>query len=109
MHASRLEQLEAFYREDPHDPFNLYALALEYMKVDPSKALLSLEKLRKEKREYLPTYYQLAKLYEADEAYDQAELIYREGLEVSDLQKDEHTFKELEKALQQMLLNKDLL
>jgi lipoprotein NlpI len=36
---TRLEQLHQFLQEDPADPFNLYALAIEYQKTDIPHAL----------------------------------------------------------------------
>ncbi|HMG92453.1 MAG TPA: hypothetical protein VK589_20485, partial [Chryseolinea sp.] len=61
--ASRIQQLEAFVKEDPHDPFNLYALALEYSKSDVRKAVESFNQLLNEHADYVPTYYHLGKLY----------------------------------------------
>ena len=45
MNHSRLNQLLEFYKEDPNDPFNIYALATEYKSIDPEKALTYFELL----------------------------------------------------------------
>ena len=37
--TSRIEQLKQFAKEDPNDPFNKYALALEYQKTDARKGI----------------------------------------------------------------------
>ena len=35
----RLGQLKQFVAEEPDDPFNAYALALEYLKTDPKESV----------------------------------------------------------------------
>ena len=42
---SRLQQLLAFYEEDPTDPFTIYALATEYRADDPKLAWEYYQKL----------------------------------------------------------------
>lgn len=59
---SRLEQLWEFYLDDPGDPFNHYAYALELAKTDKGKAADHLQKLIEDKPDYLPAYYQAAVL-----------------------------------------------
>ena len=61
---NRLEQLRQFAEDDPNDPFNLYALALEYLKSDNSEAGKLFDQLLLEHELYLPTYYQAAILQE---------------------------------------------
>ena len=58
----RLEQLQKFYEEDPHDPFNLYALALEISKNDQSQGLTIFNQLIDGFPDYVPAYYQTAVL-----------------------------------------------
>ena len=52
---NRLEQLRQFAAEEPHDPFNHYALALEYLKTNPREAENLFEQLLQQHPEYLPT------------------------------------------------------
>ena len=104
---TRLAELFLFLKAEPKDPFTLYAIALEYMKTDEKQALLYFQKLLDEHENYVPTYYQLAKLYEELEEIDKAKDIYQKGLKISQLQNEKHTYKELEKAYQQLLRMED--
>jgi hypothetical protein len=60
--STRLDTLLQFYKEEPDDPFNIYALAMEYQKTDVKKALDHFALLLQNHDSYLPTYYQAAKL-----------------------------------------------
>ncbi len=62
MNSKRIDMLQKFIEDDPTDPFNHYALALEYIEHDPVKAKNLLLKLIKENPAYLPAYYQAATL-----------------------------------------------
>jgi tetratricopeptide (TPR) repeat protein len=61
---TRLEQLQQFLAEDPSDPFNHYALALEYLKSDIQAAAAHFDRLLTTYPDYLPTYYHAAALFE---------------------------------------------
>jgi tetratricopeptide (TPR) repeat protein len=108
MENSRITQLMAFLAEEPNEPFNLYALALEYLKWDELQALSYFEKLTQDFEQYVPTYYHLAKLYEARDEIEKAKITYQKGLIISELQKDTHAHHELQKAYQLLLLNEDM-
>lgn len=62
--TNRIEQLRQFVDEDPQDPFNLYALAMEYLKTDARAAASCLDQLLLTHPDYLPTYYQAGNLWE---------------------------------------------
>lgn len=105
----RLNQLLAFYEEDPDDPFNAYALALEYLKMNAAdQAQLYLEYLLKQHPDYVPTYYQAAKFYEAIEEEERAEEIYQKGLKICKVAQNSHAEKELQQAYELFLLNNSL-
>jgi len=55
--------LEQFVAEDPTDPFNRYALALELAKTDKPKAKEIFDQLILSNPDYVPAYYQAALLY----------------------------------------------
>jgi hypothetical protein len=55
--------LEQFVAEDPNDPFNRYALALELMKSDKLRAKEIFDQLILVNPDYVPVYYQAALLY----------------------------------------------
>jgi uncharacterized protein HemY len=105
MMPDRIKQLEQFIAEDPGDPFNYYALGLEYVKKDEPKALDIFKHLIKDHKDYVPTYYQLAKLYEQAGQKENAVLIYNEGILIAGQQKDVKTQQELMSGLEQ--LNED--
>ena len=101
----RIKLLERFIKEDPSDPFNYYALGLEYAKNDEHKALDIFKQLIKDHGDYLPTYYQLAKLYEQVGQIKSALNTYNEGILIARQQKDFKTQQELMAGLEQ--LNED--
>jgi len=100
---SRLESLMSFYHSDTEDPFNMYAIALEFRSLNQTEeAIQWLEKLRSKFPSYVPTYYQLAKLVE-ESNIEEAEKIYLEGMNAAQLANDNHAYKELKAALQMLL------
>jgi len=101
----RIKLLEGFIQEDPSDPFNYYALGLEYAKNDEHKALEIFKQLTKDRGDYLPTYYQLAKLYEQIGQIKSAANTYNEGILIARQQRDFKTLQELMAGLEQ--LNED--
>src|SRR5687768_13563183 len=98
----RIKLLEGFIKEDPSDPFNYYALGLEYAKKDENKALEIFKQLITDRGDYLPTYYQLAKLYEHAGQKESALITYHEGILIAKQQKDFKTQQELAAGLEQL-------
>lgn len=94
----RLSQLKEFYREDPRDPFNLYALALEYKKTDIDQAVKLFRQLYQEHEEYLPVYYPYAGLMAERKELKLAEEIYRKGIDAARNAGDTKTLSELQSA-----------
>jgi len=62
VNKERIALLEEYVRQDPQDPFNHYALALEYLHAHPSEALGRLQKVIEQFPHYLPSYYPCAEL-----------------------------------------------
>ncbi len=100
---TRLEQLIDFLKEDPNDPFTLYAIATEYLNSDPKQALLYYEKLLAEHPGYAGTYYHAAKLYAELGQNGNAEQTFLKGIEVSEAAGNRHAHRELKAAYQQFL------
>lgn len=96
---NRIEQLLEFIKIEPDEPFNRYALALEYMNFDVNLAKKHFEIIAKEHQNYLPLYYHLGKLYEELENYSEAVNVYKKGIEIALLQNNLKTEKELSNAL----------
>ncbi|WP_161888153.1 heme biosynthesis protein HemY [Pontibacter russatus] len=103
MNESRLEQLYGFLKDDPNDPFLLYAIATEYRQADPEKAREYYEKLLAEHESYVGTYYHAAKLYEETGQNDMAEQTYKKGMQISRREGNMHAFSELQQAYNKMM------
>jgi tetratricopeptide (TPR) repeat protein len=103
MAETRLEQLTKFYEEDPNDPFNIYGLALEYLKTDVKKSDELFNKLLTSFPDYLPAYYHAAKLKATLHQNDEALLIYQKGIEVASRLAEHKTKQELQSAYNELL------
>lgn len=96
MNTKRLEQLINMRKEDPKDPFLIYAIAMEYAKIENfDEAVANYELLVNEHEDYIGTYYHLAKLYETLKEKDKAENIYQKGLSIAKKIADHHAHSEL--------------
>ena len=93
---SRLDQLQNFLNDSPHDAFLLFAVAKEYDGLgNPQKALEFYLKLRETTPQYVGLYYHLGKLYERLERPDDALEVYKTGMTVAKQEKDQHAYNEL--------------
>jgi tetratricopeptide (TPR) repeat protein len=101
--ADRIQQLREFVNEDPKDPFNLYALALEYQKIDLQKAVEIFGLLTRDHPDYVPTYYQLGKLYHELAEHEKALQVFDSGIEKAQKQNDAKALRELKAARQELL------
>lgn len=100
MNNERIQQLIRFVQEEPNEPFNVYALAMEYINSQPAQAQFYFDQLLTEHPDYLPTYYHAAALYaELDERERAAEL-YEKGIVLARAQQNQKTLQELERAQQ---------
>lgn len=95
MNNSLLASLLAFYEEDPADPFNAYALAIEYAKSDREEAERFFDLLLERHPDYLATYYHAGAFFAANEKMERAEEIYRKGLELAQIQSNAKAHREL--------------
>ncbi len=97
---ARIDELKNFLKEDPSDNFALYALALEYIKMNHiSEAISLLEELLQRNPQYLAAYYQLGKLFEQQHDSAKASSTFSKGMEVAKTKSDQKTFNELQSAL----------
>lgn len=99
MENTLLEKLLVFYEEDPGDPFNLYALALEYQKHDARKAAAAFEQLLENFPNYLPTYYHAAQLFSMMGENEKASRTFDTGIKLATEQGNVKTQQELTRAL----------
>ena len=93
---NRLEQLRQFADDDPADPFNIYALALECLKSDVQEATSLLLGLLKSHPDYLPTYYQAATLLAATDRPAEALSIAEQGIKLAQTKNDLKARRELQ-------------
>ncbi len=104
--AERLQMIEAMLAQNPNDSFLNYAAALELRKRgELDRATTLLEQLTEKDPDYLGTYYQLGKIYEANGAIENAIATYKNGCLVAKAQNDRKTLNELSEAL--MMLDED--
>lgn len=104
---NRLIALQQFLEEDPNDPFNYYALALELRSADPLKSKALLSDLMLRFPQYLPTYYPLAHLLIELGEREAAEKTFEEGKGWALSQNDQKTLRELTSAYNDWLFERD--
>jgi predicted Zn-dependent protease len=92
----RLAQLRQFVEEEPSDPFNRYALALELLKINADEARQLFDELVRSFPQYLPTYYPYAQLLIEKKETKKAEEIFSLGVERSREAGDSKTLREIQ-------------
>ena len=100
MNNERIQQLIRFVQEEPNDPFNIYALAMEYLVGEPRQARVYFDQLLSEYPDYLPTYYHAAVLYADLDERDRAAELYEQGIKLAQVQQNQKTLLELQRAQQ---------
>jgi len=103
MQEERLKILFKYLEEEPNEPFNVYAIAMEYINNDVQKAKFYLDRLLTEHPNYVPTYYHAAVIYVDLEDFTNAERIYQLGIEKAHQQQSMKAFDELKRAYQMFL------
>jgi lipoprotein NlpI len=103
MNQDRISQLQAFYEDDPEDPFNIYCLATEYKEHDQDKAWSYYSKLLEKHPDYLPTYYHAAELMIDKDEIDIAEKIIDDGIALAIKQNNQLALRELRNLLNNLL------
>ncbi len=101
----RIKTLEAFLKSEPEDPFNWYALAMEYKTTNALKCTEYLNHLLAQFPNYLATYYQVAELLIEEEENEEAEKIISKGILVAKEQNDANTLRELQNLLNNLLFD----
>lgn len=98
MNEDRIAQLKNFRKENPDDPFLLYALATEYKDEQPEEAKNYFDELLEKHESYIGTYYHAAAHYAEYYDRDKAEAIYQKGIQLAQEQQDAHALRELQNA-----------
>lgn len=105
MNSERLNQLLDFLKDDPKDPFTIYAIATEYASSAPDKALEYYELLLNEHADYLATYYHVAILYADLGESEKAEVSFKKGIALAQSQNESLALRELQNAYSEFLFD----
>lgn len=95
MQAQRIKYLQEEIENFPEDPFNYYALALEYISGAPQEAERLFGKLLSDFPDYLPVYYQSANYHFEKGDYSKAGELFTAGIALAEKQKNEKALREL--------------
>ena len=103
MTSSRFDILKNFLDEDPKDPFNHYALALEYVAQQKShEAIAKFEDVITLDPNYVPAYHQLGLLYAQLNRRDDALKTLEKGIQIAALVGDTHAQTEMQEAIDEL-------
>ncbi|MEO1254210.1 MAG: tetratricopeptide repeat protein [Bacteroidota bacterium] len=100
MNKERISLLKQFIEEEPDNPFNIYALAMEYYDTIPEESLSILRKLLIDHPFYLPTYFKAAHIMWEDELWEEADKTFEKGIRIAEEQNDSKALLELKSAHQ---------
>ncbi len=99
----RLALLSSYIKENPSDPFLHFALAKELEKLERwQEAQEKYLYLTKAHPNYVGTYYHLGKIYQREGFLQEAERVYRRGIETAQRAHDHHSKRELQAALESL-------
>ncbi|WP_192350033.1 tetratricopeptide repeat protein [Algoriphagus sp. Y33] len=104
----RTQLLKQFAEEEPGNPFNWYALALEYRETDEEEAFTLFEKVLTDHPTYLAAYFPAAHFYAEMGEIDQSKLIFEKGIVLAREQDNLKALQELQNAYQNFLFENDL-
>ena len=105
MKNERLSNLEYFLQSEPEDPFNWYAVAIEYKSINIEKARAHFEHLLENFPDYLATYYQIAEIMIELELKENAKMILNKGIQLAQKQQNSNTHRELQNLLTNLLFD----
>jgi Tfp pilus assembly protein PilF len=101
---NRIEKISAFLKQQPNDNFLRHALALEYIKIgEDIQARDLFIQILTETPEYIGSYYHLAKCLEKLQDRSAAIEWYEKGMAAAKLAKDDHSYRELQGAYEDLV------
>jgi Tfp pilus assembly protein PilF len=101
---NRIEKISAFLKQQPNDNFLRHALALEYIKIgEDIQARDLFIQILTESPEYIGSYYHLAKCLEKLQDRSAAIEWYEKGMAAAKLAKDDHSYRELQGAYEDLV------
>ena len=99
----RIEKLLEYMKTAEKDSFLQHALALEYIKVGEDEEARNLfNELLLREPTYVGSYYHLGKLLERAGDFEKAIRIYKRGMEEAKRAGDNHSYNELQGALEDL-------
>ena len=104
----RIKLLKEYCAEEPQNPFNYYALALEYRESDKSEATHLFDFVVVNFPNYLPVYFPAAHFFYEEDKLQKAKQLFESGLALANELQDEKAKKELANAYQNFLFETDL-
>lgn len=104
----RLGLLRAYILDEPENPFNRYALALEIREIDPNEAAELFDFILLNHACYLPVYYPSAHLFFELGQIEKARGIFENGITLARELNNQKALKELQNAYQNFLFDNDL-
>jgi tetratricopeptide (TPR) repeat protein len=104
----RLHLLKEYIKDEPENPFNYYALALEIRKIDPDESSNLFNYLLVNHPDYLPVYFPSAHFFFELDQIEKAKGIFEKGISTAQFQGDQKALKELKNAYQNFLFENDL-
>jgi cytochrome c-type biogenesis protein CcmH/NrfG len=99
---TRREFLEEAVRQDPHNTFARYGLALELAESEPAASWTHFEYLLQNHPEYSATYYQAGAFLLKQGRVDEASRVLTTGVEITGRQGKQHAQSELLAALEEL-------
>lgn len=107
MNVERIRLLEVYISEEPTNPFNKYALAMEFYELEPAKSLELLRELLVQHKDYLPSYFKAAHLLWEQEQWEEADSVFRKGIDLASAQADQKAIQELKSAYINFEIDRD--
>ena len=105
---NRIKEIIQMLKYEPNDPFLLYALALEYHKIeDDNKTEETFDQLLNNFPDYLPTYYQAAHFYWGKGLIKKAKSAFIKGISLAKQSDEIKTVQELLNSYQNFLMDID--
>lgn len=104
----RIKLLKDYCAEEPQNPFNFYALALEYRESEKVEAANLFDFVVLNFPTYLPVYFPAAQFFFENDELKKAKNRFEAGIELAHVLKDEKATKELSNAYQNFLFETDL-
>jgi len=100
---NKINKLRDFLQNTPNDSFLQHALALEHIKIgEDNEARKLFNHILDREPNYVGSYYHLGKLLERHNELEEAIIIYKKGMKNAKALKDNHSYNELQGALEDL-------